>query len=148
MKNLVLICILSVMVSGKACSQSLENITTITFTKQTRGFLDEVVLSRDSVQGYIENHREPENARNYSNALENDDWAALMQALNGVPIDDIDGLQSPTRNRAHDGAMHSTITITFDDGRTITHSFDDESPHPDLQPLLDAILKFRIPSSR
>jgi hypothetical protein len=148
MRHLVLVCILSLMAGGKANSQSLEEITSITFTKQTRGYLDEVVISRDSVQGYIENHREPENSKDYSNAIDNHDWAKLMIALKDVPLQDIDGLQSPTMNRAHDGALHSTIVIAFEDGHTITHSFDDENPHPDLQPLLDAILEFRIPGSR
>ena len=148
MKSLVFVCIVSLMAGGKACSQSLEDITAITFTKQTRGFLDEVVVSRDSVQGYVENHREPENTKDYSNSVDQDDWAKLMFALQDVPLGDIDGLQSPTRNRAHDGALHSTITISFEDGSTITHSFDDENPHPDLKPLLDAILEFRIPGSR
>jgi hypothetical protein len=148
MKYLVFACILFLMAGGKACSQSLENITSITFTKQTRGYLDEVIISRDSVQGYIENHREPENSKDYSNAVDNDDWAKLMIALRDVPLEDIDGLQSPTMNRAHDGALQSTIVIAFKDGNTISHTFDDENPHPDLQPLLDAVLEFRISGSR
>ena len=148
MKNLALVCILSLLAGGKACGQSLEDITSITFTKQSRGYLDEVVISRDSVQGYVENHREPENAKDYANAVDTDDWAKLMLALKDVPLEDIDGLQSPTMNRAHDGALHSTIAIAFEDGNIITHSFDDENPHPDLKPLLDAILEFRIPTSR
>jgi hypothetical protein len=68
-----------------------------------------------------------------------------MVAMKDLSLKDIDGLQSPTTNRAHDGATHSSIVITFDDGSSISHSFDDENPHPDLQPLLDAILQFRIP---
>ena len=128
-----------------AIGQSLEDITTFAFTKQSRGFLDEVVISRDSVHGALENHRTPESAQHYSAGVENDEWSKLMLALKDVSLDDIDGLQSPTMNRAHDGAIHSTIVITFEDGRTVSHSFDDENPHPDMQPLLDAILEFRIP---
>lgn len=128
-----------------AIGQSLEDISTIGFTKQSRGFLDEVIISRDSVHGAVENHRTPENARHYSAGVENDEWAKLMVALRDISLQDIDGLQSPTMNRAHDGAIHSTIVITFEDGRSVSHSFDDENPHPDLQPLLDAILEFRIP---
>ncbi|HET9485896.1 MAG TPA: hypothetical protein VFO54_00595, partial [Chryseosolibacter sp.] len=128
-----------------AIGQKLEDITSIAFTKQSRGFLDEVVISRDSVHGAVENHRTPENARHYSAGVENDEWSKLMLALKDVSLDDIDGLQSPTMNRAHDGAIHSTIVITFEDGRSVSHSFDDENPHPDLRLLLDAILEFRIP---
>lgn len=131
-----------------AASQSAENITSIAFTKQGRGFVDEVFISRDSVQGFVDNHRVPENSQQYASGLDTDGWAKLMIALKDVSLADIDGLQSPTMNRAHDGALHSTIVITFRDGSTVSHSFDDENPHPDLRPLLDAILEYRIPASR
>ena len=133
----------AVIVSVHSRAQGLEDISRIAFIKQTRGFLDEVVVSRDSVHGATENHRMPESARNYASAIGSDDWAELMIALKDVPLEDIDGLQSPTMNRAHDGALHARIEITLKDGSTITHSFDDENPHPDLKPLLDALLQFR-----
>lgn len=143
MRSQIFLCVLFLMAGGEICGQSLENITSITFTKQSRGYLDEVVISRDSVQGYVENHREPESARDYATAVDHDQWAKLMSALRDVPLESIDGLQSPTMNRAHDGALQSTITMSFKDGSTISHSFDNENPHPDLQPLLDVILEFR-----
>ena len=145
MRVLGLILILMLVLSGKACAQSLENISSISFTKQSRGFIDEVVVSRDSVRGVIENHREPDNSKHYASDVGQDGWAKLIVALQDVNLEDIDGLQSPTMNRAHDGAIHSSIVITFDDGNSISHSFDDEKPHPDLQPLLDVLLQFRIP---
>jgi hypothetical protein len=143
--KLNLIFIIIVIASVKAWGQSAENITIIAFTKQSRGFLDEVVISRDSVHGATENHRMPENAQNYASPIGGDEWAKLMIALKDVSLKDVDGLQSPTMNRAHDGALHSSIVITFEDGSSISHSFDDENPHPDLKPLLDAILEFRVP---
>lgn len=134
------------LVASNGCAQSLEHITRVTFTKQTRGMLDEVVISRDSVEGFVENHRVPENSQQYATGIDDDQWAKLIMTLKDVSLEDIDGLQSPTMNRAHDGAIHSTIEISFMDGQSISHSFDDENPHPDLQPLLDAILEFRLPS--
>ena len=148
MKILGLVCILSLTCAVKIFGQSAENITSISFTKQTRGFLDEVIISRDSVQGFVENHRVPENSQQYATGIDGDDWSKLMLALQNVSLQDIDGLQSPTMNRAHDGGIHSSIVITFEDGNSITHSFDDENPHPDLQPLLDAILQFRMSSAK
>lgn len=148
MKSRFLILILSLLCVAEAFSQAAENITSITFTKQNRGFLDEVIISRDSVQGFVENHRVPESSQQYSAGIDQDGWAKLMFALKDVPLGDIDGLQSPTMNRAHDGAIHSTLVITFEDGSSVTHSFDDENPHPDLRPLLDVILEYRGPSGR
>lgn len=124
--------------------QALDEITVITFTKQTRGFIDEVIISRDSVRAYSENHRSPESLHHYATDIDTDRWAELIHALRNVPLHQIDGLQSPTTNRAHDGAMHSSIVITFEDGSTVSHSFDDENPHPDLQPLMEAINAFRL----
>lgn len=140
--------ILGFMVAGSACGQSLENITSITLTKQSRGYLDEVIISRDSLQGFVENHRMPEASKQYATGMDQDRWAALIMSLKDVPLEDIDGLQSPTTNRAHDGALHSSIVITFENGQTISHSFDGEDPHPDLKPLLDLILEMRVPSPR
>jgi hypothetical protein len=148
MKILSLVCVLSVVIAEKTCAQSAEKITSITFTKQTRGFLDEVIISRDSVQGFVENHRVPENSQQYATGIDGDDWSKLMLALQDISLADVDGLQSPTMNRAHDGGIHSSIVITFENGESVTHSFDDENPHPDLQPLLDAILQFRISSGK
>ena len=140
--------ILTLVAFGTTSAQSLEDITTIAFTKQTRGMLDEVVISRDSVEGFMENHRMPENSHHYATAIDESQWARLILTLKDVPLEDIDGLQSPTMNRAHDGAIHSSILITFKDGNTLTHSFDDENPHPDLKPLLDVILEFRVPAGK
>lgn len=137
--------ILSLVTTGSALAQSLESITSITFTKQTRGLLDEIVVSRDSVQGFVDNQRSPANSHQYATAIDENQWAKVVLALQDVSLAAIDGLQSPTMNRAHDGAIHSSIVITFEDGSSVTHSFDDEKPHPDLQPLLDAILEFRVP---
>lgn len=146
MKIAALLCLLTLVASSNGCGQSIEDITEVTLTKQTRGVLDEVVISRDSVQSVVDNHRVPENSHNYATGITQEQWAKLILALSDVPLEDIDGLQSPTTNRAHDGAMHATITITFENGDSISHSFDDENPHPDLQPLLDAILQFNVPA--
>jgi hypothetical protein len=146
MKALTLVLLLTL--AMETCGQSLEKISSISFTKQTRGFLDEMIISRDSVQGFVENHRIPENSQQYATGIDSDDWTKLMLTLKDVSLEEIDGLQSPTMNRAHDGAIHSNIIITFEDGNSVTHSFDDEKPHPDLQPLLDAILEFRLPARK
>jgi hypothetical protein len=142
------IAIVLLLAAAETYSQSAENISSITFTKQTRGLLDEVIISRDSVQGFVDNHRVPEDSHQYASGIDQDDWSRLMMSLNNVSLKNIDGLQSPTINRAHDGATQSSIVITFEDGTSISHTFDDENPHPDLQPLLDVILQFHIPGGK
>lgn len=147
MKKIPCICLLLVAVFV-AQAQTLEDITAITLTKQSRGFVDEVIISRDSVRAFSENHRSADSAFHYATDVDTDRWAKLILALKDVPLQELDGLQSPTTKRAHDGAIHSSIVITFEDGTSVSHSFDDETPHPDLQPLLDAINEFRIASPK
>jgi hypothetical protein len=143
MKAASLVLISTLLTLTFTCGQSLENITSITFTKQTRGYLDEVVINRDSVHGLLENHRAPQQFKHFAADVDQDDWRNLMVALQDVSLHDIDGLQSPTMNRAHDAAIHSSISISFENGASVTHSFDDENPHPDLQPLLAVIKGLR-----
>ena len=138
-----LVCLILVMMVAKCQGQSLENITSIEFVKQSRGFHDQIVISADSVQGVIENHRAAQKSEQYARDVDQDDWLTLMTALKDVSLKDLDGLQSPTMDRAHDGAIHSSIVINFKDGTSVSHGFDDEKPHPDLQPLLNAILTFK-----
>lgn len=147
MKHLCL-SILFFMAAGPILAQSPDKIVSISFTRQSRGFVDEVRISPDSVRGFVEDHRNPGESKRYAAAVASNQWMSLIRTLDGVSMDEIDGLQSPTMNRAHDGAMHSSIVITFEDGTTVTHSFDNENPHPDLQPLLKAILEFRMPTMR
>ncbi len=135
------------MTLNAACAQKVDNITSITLTKQTRGYLDEVLITRDSVRGVLENYRAPGDSKHYSAKIDQDDWARLIMTLSDVSLKDIDGLQSPTMDRARDAAIHSSIVISFKDGASVSHTFDDENPHRDLKPLLEAINQFKIPDS-
>ncbi|HEX8041521.1 MAG TPA: hypothetical protein VF490_20375 [Chryseosolibacter sp.] len=148
MKSLAFILISGLMALNPACAQKVDDITRITLTKQSRGYFDEVVISRDSVRGSIENHRSPQNSRNYAVKIDEEDWAKVVMTLNDLSLKDIDGLQSPTMERARDAALHSSIVIAFKDGTTVSHSFDDENPHRDLKPLLEAINQLRVPDVR
>lgn len=143
MRKIFLVYILSWMAFCVVRAQALEDIITLEFTRQTRGFVDKLVISKDSVQGIVEDNRASEKSKHYASPIDQEDWAGLMITLKDVSLKDVDGLQSPTMNRAHDGAIHSSIVINFKGGVSVSHGFDDENPHRDLQPLLDAILKFR-----
>lgn len=147
MKLPALILISSLMALDPACAQKVDDITRITLTKQSRGYFDEVVVSRDSVRGVVENHRSPQNSMTYAVKTDPEAWARVIMTLDDVSLKDIDGLQSPTMERARDAALHSSIVIAFKDGTKVSHSFDDENPHRDLKPLLDAINELRVPDA-
>ena len=148
MKAVPLILIVCWFNLNQACAQQQDDITAITLTKQTRAYLEEVVISRDSVHAMVENHRSPEHSKHSDSSIDQDEWARVVMTLNDVNLAGIDGLQSPTMDRARDAAMQSSIVISFKGGDSVSHSFDDENPHPDLKPLLDAINGFRVPDAR
>lgn len=139
MGKIVLVYLFTFMAFGLASAQTPDAITSIAFTKQTRGFLDELVISKDSIKEKVKNLRAPEKSKHYSSSIDMDEWTMLLASLKGVSLKHVDSLQSPTMNRAHDGAMHSAIVLTFEDGTSVTHGFDDENPHQDLRPLLKVI---------
>lgn len=148
-KNMKTLCLaVLLMVLDHARAQQAEDIATITLTRQTRAYFEEVVISRDSVHSMTENHRLPEQSKHYAAAIDSDDWANVVTTLKDVSLKDIDGLQSPTMDRARDAAVHSAIVIAFKGGESVSHSFDDENPHPDMKPLLEAIDRFRLPDAR
>jgi hypothetical protein len=148
MKSFCVAVFLVILMRADVRGQEAGDISTITLTRQTRAYFEEVVISRDSVHSVTENHRLPEQSKRYAAAIEPAEWTELITSIGNVSLEDIDGLQSPTMNRARDAAVHSTIDIGFKGGESVSHSFDDENPHPDLKPLLDAIDKFRLPDAR
>jgi hypothetical protein len=131
------------MMAAQCTGQSLETITSIEFVSQSRGFHDQIVISPDSIKGVVENHRAAQKSEQYAKVVEDGEWSKVLSALQGLSLKDLDGLQSPTMDRAHDGAIHSSIVINFQDGSSMSHGFDNEKPHPDLQPLLSAILALK-----
>lgn len=115
------------------------DVTAIEFTTLTRGFKKQVFISNDSVKTIVEG-REQNNGV-MSRAITPSQWEELLRSVKDVDIRKLPELQSPTSRRAFDGARHSSLTVTARDGSTYTHNFDDESPHPDLQPLMDLIVR-------
>ncbi len=45
--------------------------------------------------------------------------------------------------RTFDGALHGALTFTTGAGKTYTHGFDNEDPHPTLHPIMECILEIR-----
>lgn len=131
------------LVSLAARCQPAREVRSIQFTRESRGFLDQTTLRRDSLIVLVDNHRMTPASKHYRAPLDEKDWLKLLHLVSDLSLSEIDGLQSPTMNRAHDGALHGSIVITMASGERYQHGFDNEDPHPDLKPLLEAILSFR-----
>ncbi len=68
-------------------------------------------------------------------------WNMLMDHVRKIDLHAIETLESPTMARAYDGAKHSEIVIHTSEQEAVRHSFDDENPHAQLQPLMTTIRK-------
>jgi hypothetical protein len=117
------------------------NISKVEFTTATRGYQKEVFISRDSVIEIVDGRREENTIR--KRALVESDWKLLEDALKNLKLESIPTLQSPTSRRTFDAARYSRIRITTRDAKQYEHAFDDEAPHADLKPLMDAILRIQ-----
>jgi hypothetical protein len=73
--------------------------------------------------------------------LEPFEWDELLKAASQLKLTEVSTLPSPTNRRAFDGARHSTLVISTNDGQSYTHSFDDENPHEHLRNLMDVVKK-------
>jgi hypothetical protein len=143
MKSIFAISVLCLIVQARCGGQDPQTITSVEFTKQSRGFLEQITVSKDSIHSVMENHRAGQRSAKYGWRTGKEDWQKVLNSLHGVSLKHVESLRSPTRERAHDAAFQSSLTITFEDGKSISHSFDDENPHADLKPLLDVVLTFR-----
>ena len=141
MRRLTLILILVICVFCACKSQ--DAIRQIDFTKATRGFREEIIITKDSIFMVIDNARSTDSLQRISEKLDKKKWAKLNTTIQSLSLPEVPLLKSPTTKRTYDGALHGTLTITAMDGKTYSHGFDDENPHPELQPLMKCILEIR-----
>ena len=128
---------------GTAATCQPEAFTRVEFTTGTRGYQKQVFITSDSVIQIV-NGRQDEN-KIIKHATAPTDWKLLVESLKDIKLETIPALPSPTSRRTFDGARYSRIKVTTKDGKEYEHSFDDEVPHADLKPLMDAILNIQSP---
>jgi len=142
MKHLILIFILITCIFY-ACKSQHAAITRVDFAKSSRGFREELTITKDSILIVIDNARTPDSLQRFSGKLDEKKWVQLNSSLQSVSLPEIPSFESPTMKRAHDGALHGTLIITTIEGKTYSHSFDDENPHAKLQPLMKCVQELR-----
>jgi hypothetical protein len=128
--------------------QGNHKITKVEFSSMTRGYQESVVFTPDSVRGSKPDAGDRSKVNAFNQSLKKQDWKHLTGLVSSVPRTEFENLKSPTNKRAYDGAKHSTITITLDNGETYLHLFDDETPNEKLQPLMKCISKLRDQAQR
>jgi hypothetical protein len=91
----------------------------------------------------IDNARSSDSLKRVSEKLDKTKWAKLNTEIQSLSLPEVPLFKSPTMKRAYDGALHGILTITTMDGKIYSHGFDDENPHPKLQPLMKCIQGIR-----
>src|SRR5438128_1341528 len=110
-------------------------INKIEFNTLTRGAHQEIIITDDSIS--IVNRsltNTTENRLKYK--IEKGDWQKLLNALDGISLEQIPSFTSPSNKRAYDGAWHSSIIISTTSHKSFMHSFDNEEPNQKLKPLM------------
>ena len=148
MKILLSINVLLLVFGNVSNCQPAKTINQIEVTKTSRGYQENVRLTRDSLIVYIENNVAGKAPMKHTRKLDPKEWTSLIQALDGVVLKDIPALPSPTMKRASDAAMHSTITISAEGGKTYAHGYDNEDPHQALKPLLKMVREIGGPTDK
>jgi hypothetical protein len=135
-KALMVFILAVTLISGKC--QNTNDVRCVELTSATRGYQKTVRVSPDSVVTTVNNRGETSKSKR---KLSGEEWAEIMESIQGVAKEDIGKLPAPTSDRARDAAKHSSITITTADGQKRTHTFDDEMPHERLMPLMNVLNK-------
>ena len=119
-------------------------VVKIEFSTFKRGYQKQVFFTADSVIQMVSNRGREEFHKRRTDPVE---WESLINEAGKVSISKLDSLLAPSARRTFDGAMHSSITITDKSGSSGSHTFDDEFPHQDLQPLMEVIKKIMGPNA-
>lgn len=142
MKNIISLLILAIFaLAGYA--QSNGDIIKIEFTTGSRGgYWEQVTVNQDSIVIVKRATRGAEETR-HKRKTKKKEWISLLKSIKNISITKIAAFKSPTNDRAFDGAMHSSITITSAEKKSADHLFDNQNPHKELQKLLSSIQKIK-----
>lgn len=146
MKTTCCILFLVLFVPSVAQCQSAPEIISIEVSKSSRGYTEEIRITPDSVFTFRENRIDGAIPLRQGSPLPDGSWQKLVKTLEGIDLDELGRLPSPSMNRASDAAMHSSISITTAKGQTYSHGYDDENPHHVLKPLLEMVRSITGPS--
>jgi hypothetical protein len=122
-----------------ATCQSPHNIQKIEFSTMTRGYQKQVFITPDSVIEIIDGRSDEH--RLVKKKLAPDTWSKLAKQIEIIQPSKMPELVSPSARRTHDAARHSSLKLIDHTGKEWAHNFDDENPHPQLKPLMDAIIE-------
>lgn len=151
MKLLIAIC--SLVFIPKQCNAVSSNYTelqkrqdtiTITYQAVSRGFFEQISISRNSIT--ISNDLNMKDVKTYNSSTEN--WKVCLELLSKININGLSELKAPTTYRYTDGAAHATLIIKDGDKETRSSEFDHGHPPQDIKELVEKLQSFKKLSSK
>ncbi|MFV0565467.1 MAG: hypothetical protein ACK5NB_06515 [Flavobacteriaceae bacterium] len=125
--------ILSLLLTGKDCSQKKENENVLSFeySAVSRGFSKHIKINDKAitVQNSILKKACPQN-----------DWNRLVELSKTIPVETIASLEAPSKKRFFDGAAIANLTLFYNDSIYKTPSFDHGNPPAEIAELVKEIL--------
>lgn len=131
--------VILLMIPDLVLAQSAAEVREVELSKVSRGYEEHIRITPDSLYVFTENKMGEKAVTDFSRKVSEKEWTRLVEIVRIRPVKELHDLPSPTMKRAHDAAMHSTITIHLADGTSVTHGYDDENPHSAFVPLLKEI---------
>ena len=118
-------------------TQKNAKINAITYEETSRGYQKKISLTAKRI-ALFKNHETKATA---TKNCENSDWEQLSQLCNTFVHAEMQEWEAPTQKRLHDGAAHTTITISTGANYYTSNSFGAGAPPAKLEALTNRILE-------
>lgn len=116
-----------------------EQIITITYEANSRGFFEEIAISNDTVIICNDIHRK--SYKTYTSKKQ--DWEDCLELLSKIDLEGLSKLEAPTSMRHIDGAAHATLTIKDGYKQIRSSSFDHGHPPEEIKALVEKLLSIK-----
>ena len=151
MKTLIII--LSIFLFPKECNNQTSNFNklqerqdtiTITYEAISRGFFEEISVSKKSVS--ISNDITKKTYETYN--ISKEDWNTFLGLLSKINLEELPQLKAPTSMREYDGAAHAVLIIKDGDKQIRSSTFDHGYAPTEIKELVEKLQTFKKLSSK
>ncbi len=115
--------------------QERQNTITITYEAVSRGFFEEISVSKTALK--LCNDINRKEYKTYDSPKE--DWDVCLELLSKIAIDSLTELNAPTSMRQYDGAAHATLIIKDGEKEIRSNTFDHGHPPKEIKELVEKL---------
>lgn len=120
-------------------SKTQKGVERIVYQANSRGFYEEILLSKDQ----IVIHKNRNRKHSISQKISKKEWEECLQLLSNIRIHKLSTLKAPTSKRLYDGAAHAFITVQINDKTISSSTFDHGYPPKQIKALVEKVLSFK-----